>query len=74
VVSAKANRWHPAELRRAVPGFFATKMDYVRKIAGRVVGESVDKHGRRAYVMTLRPREQESAAKKPPATSAPIKA
>jgi glycine dehydrogenase subunit 1 len=40
-------------------GFFATKMEYVRKIAGRVVGESVDKHGRRAFVMTLRPREQD---------------
>ncbi|MBI5958916.1 MAG: aminomethyl-transferring glycine dehydrogenase subunit GcvPA [Chloroflexi bacterium] len=40
-------------------GFFATKMDYVRKIAGRVVGETVDKSGRRAFVMTLRPREQD---------------
>jgi glycine dehydrogenase subunit 1 len=40
-------------------GFFATKMDYVRKIAGRVVGETVDKTGRRAFVMTLRPREQD---------------
>jgi glycine dehydrogenase subunit 1 len=40
-------------------GFFATRMEYVRKIAGRVVGETVDAHGRRAYVMTLRPREQD---------------
>jgi glycine dehydrogenase subunit 1 len=40
-------------------GFFATKMDYVRKIAGRVVGETVDNTGRRAFVMTLRPREQD---------------
>ncbi len=40
-------------------GFFATKMDYVRRIAGRIVGETVDKNGVRAYVMTLRPREQD---------------
>ncbi len=40
-------------------GFFATKNDLVRKIAGRIVGETVDADGRRAYVMTLRPREQD---------------
>jgi glycine dehydrogenase subunit 1 len=40
-------------------GFFATKNEFVRKIAGRIVGETVDADGRRAYVMTLRPREQD---------------
>jgi glycine dehydrogenase subunit 1 len=40
-------------------GFFATRSEYVRKIAGRIVGETVDQDGRRAYVMTLRPREQD---------------
>lgn len=40
-------------------GFFAIKQDYVRKIAGRIVGETVDGDGRKAYVMTLRPREQD---------------
>ncbi|MCZ2094726.1 MAG: aminomethyl-transferring glycine dehydrogenase subunit GcvPA, partial [Anaerolineae bacterium] len=40
-------------------GFFATRKKYVRQIAGRVVGETLDKHGRRAFVMTLRPREQD---------------
>ncbi|MBZ0303373.1 MAG: aminomethyl-transferring glycine dehydrogenase subunit GcvPA [Anaerolineae bacterium] len=40
-------------------GFFATRTQYVRKIAGRVVGETVDQDARRAYVMTLRPREQD---------------
>jgi glycine dehydrogenase subunit 1 len=40
-------------------GFFATRMDYVRRIAGRIIGETVDHDGRRAYVMTLRPREQD---------------
>ena len=40
-------------------GFFATSMKHVRKIAGRVVGETMDADGRRAFVMTLRPREQD---------------
>ncbi|MEP7285535.1 MAG: aminomethyl-transferring glycine dehydrogenase subunit GcvPA [Chloroflexota bacterium] len=40
-------------------GFFATKQEYVRKTAGRIVGETQDAEGRRAYVMTLRPREQD---------------
>lgn len=40
-------------------GFFAIKQDYVRKIAGRIIGETVDADGKRAYVMTLRPREQD---------------
>ncbi|HEX2909124.1 MAG TPA: aminomethyl-transferring glycine dehydrogenase subunit GcvPA [Phototrophicaceae bacterium] len=40
-------------------GFFGVKNDYVRRIAGRIVGETVDQDGKRAYVMTLRPREQD---------------
>ncbi len=40
-------------------GFFATRTRLVRKIAGRIVGETVDDDGRRAWVMTLRPREQD---------------
>jgi glycine dehydrogenase subunit 1 len=40
-------------------GYFACKEQYVRRIAGRIVGETVDKDGKRAYVMTLRPREQD---------------
>jgi glycine dehydrogenase subunit 1 len=40
-------------------GFFATQEKYVRKIAGRIVGETVDADGTRAFTMTLRPREQD---------------
>jgi glycine dehydrogenase subunit 1 len=39
-------------------GFFATKKDYVRKMSGRLVGETHDKQGRRGYVLTLSTREQ----------------
>lgn len=40
-------------------GFFCTKKSHVRRIAGRIIGETVDQDGRRAFVMTLRPREQD---------------
>jgi glycine dehydrogenase subunit 1 len=39
-------------------GYFATRTKYVRKMAGRLVGESVDTRGQRGYVLTLTPREQ----------------
>lgn len=39
-------------------GIFATKEKYVRKMAGRLAGETVDSRGQRGYVLTLTPREQ----------------
>ncbi|MBN2548556.1 MAG: aminomethyl-transferring glycine dehydrogenase subunit GcvPA [Anaerolineales bacterium] len=39
-------------------GLFATKLEYVRKMAGRLVGETMDNRGQRAYVLTLTAREQ----------------
>ncbi len=40
-------------------GIFATKQEYVRKMAGRLAGETVDlRSGERAYVLTLTAREQ----------------
>lgn len=49
----------PLSLGGPYLGFFAVRNEYVRKIAGRIIGETVDKENRRAYVMTLRPREQD---------------
>ncbi len=40
-------------------GYFACTKQLVRKISGRIIGETQDKEGRRAFVMTLRPREQD---------------
>ncbi len=39
-------------------GLFATRKKYVRKMAGRLVGQTVDNRGQRAYVLTLSAREQ----------------
>jgi glycine dehydrogenase subunit 1 len=39
-------------------GLFATRKKYVRKMAGRLAGETVDNRGQRAYVLTLTAREQ----------------
>jgi glycine dehydrogenase subunit 1 len=40
-------------------GLFACKREHVRRLPGRLVGETVDADGRRAYVTTLRTREQD---------------
>ncbi|MBL8062299.1 MAG: aminomethyl-transferring glycine dehydrogenase subunit GcvPA [Anaerolineales bacterium] len=39
-------------------GFFTTKKSYVHKMAGRLIGETVDSRGNRSYVLTLTAREQ----------------
>jgi glycine dehydrogenase subunit 1 len=39
-------------------GFFTTRRNFVHKMAGRLVGETVDNRGQRAYVLTLTAREQ----------------
>ncbi|MGH9190409.1 MAG: aminomethyl-transferring glycine dehydrogenase subunit GcvPA [Acidimicrobiales bacterium] len=40
-------------------GLFACRREHVRRLPGRLVGETVDVDGRRAYVTTLRTREQD---------------
>jgi glycine dehydrogenase subunit 1 len=39
-------------------GFFAARQDFIRRMPGRIVGETVDADGRRAFVLTLQTREQ----------------
>ena len=39
-------------------GIFTTRQKFVRKMAGRIVGETVDSRGQRGYVLTLSTREQ----------------
>ncbi len=39
-------------------GFLAAKQDYIRRLPGRIIGETTDLNGERGYVLTLQTREQ----------------
>jgi glycine dehydrogenase subunit 1 len=39
-------------------GFIATRSDFIRRMPGRIVGETTDVNGKRGYVLTLQTREQ----------------
>ena len=39
-------------------GFLAARQDFIRRMPGRIVGETVDTAGKRGYVLTLQTREQ----------------
>ena len=39
-------------------GFIAARKQYIRNLPGRIIGETVDREGRRGFVLTLQAREQ----------------
>jgi glycine dehydrogenase subunit 1 len=49
---------NPMTFGGPAPGFFATREANVRQMPGRICGATVDKHGRRGFVLTLSTREQ----------------
>jgi glycine dehydrogenase subunit 1 len=48
----------PPQLGGPGVGLFAARMEFVRELPGRLVGETVDQAGERGYVLTLNTREQ----------------
>ena len=49
---------NPASFGGPLLGFFACSQALVRRMPGRIAAETVDRHGRRGFVLTLQTREQ----------------
>ncbi len=49
---------NPLNFGGPAPGFFATRESNIRQMPGRLCGATVDKQGRRGFVLTLSTREQ----------------
>ncbi len=49
---------NPLNFGGPAPGFFATRESNVRQMPGRICGATLDKQGRRGFVLTLSTREQ----------------
>ena len=49
---------HTIILRRPYLGFMATRERFTRMMPGRICGQTTDKYGRRAFVLTFQTREQ----------------
>jgi glycine dehydrogenase subunit 1 len=49
---------NPLAFGGPAPGFLAAREGHLRQLPGRICGETVDRHGRRGFVLTLSTREQ----------------